>query len=309
MIPYPQRYYGTVLHTTDFVTQRWMLGELGTVSYTDGTDGVMFLPDGHEKMIAITSLPGPDEDEIKSIARNVPGAVWAIAYEPNRRGDAYSALATVGELDRLYSAIKAEDPTARVTSPPVLNWDFTCIGCPGFTRGSDWIAEFRSAFVTFLGKEPPVDIWAINVYPLVWAENLLPTVDTSIPIDQVQGLSDYLDAEYPGQDKPIWITEMSLHWGYDEIDFNPPGCLGRAPAPKGTYQTQQVIDYLTTVYDWLEANAASLNVERWFQYITYRDIHTCNGDGYAGVSLFDGPDIGANLTEVGEFFRDRVKVP
>ena len=45
-------------------------------------------------------------------------------------------------------------------------------------RGRDWIEGFRSALITFLGKEPPVDMWAINVYPLVWDENLLPTVDT-----------------------------------------------------------------------------------------------------------------------------------
>ena len=244
----PDSRYGAVFHTTNASTQRWLLGQLGIEWFTDGTEDIRFIPAGHNKLILISSLPGPDADKLRQMARNAPGAVWAIVNEPNRRGDDYAADAIVEELDELYSAIRTADPTARITSPPVLNWRFTCEGCPGYMRGITWIEEFRDAFLTNLGKEPPVDIWAINVYPLDWVN--LPTVNPQIPIDQVSGLAEYLQATYPGEAKPIWIPELSLHWGWDDILFRQTGCLGRSPSPAGTYQTAQVIDYLDSVYDW-----------------------------------------------------------
>ena len=67
-----------------------------------------------------------------------------------------------------------------------------------------------------------------------------------------------------------------------------------------------VIEYLDSVFDWLDANAASKNIERWFLLSTYYDISTCNAGAYAGLTLFDGHDVGADLTPVGEFFADRV---
>ena len=87
--------------------------------------------------------------------------------------------------------------------------------------------------------------------------------------------------------------------GYD-------GSCDGLPQPTGTYQTQKVIDYLDGVFNWLDANAATKNIEKWFLYATYRDITTCSSDGYAGLTLFDSPELGANLTPVGEFVRDRV---
>jgi hypothetical protein len=67
-----------------------------------------------------------------------------------------------------------------------------------------------------------------------------------------------------------------------------------------------VIGYLDAIFDWLDANAASMNLEKWFLYNTYSDITVCTSSSYAGLTLFDSPEVGANLTAVGQFFRDRV---
>ena len=169
------------------------------------------------------------------------------------------------------------------------------------------MAEFRAAYVAEYGVEPPIDIWAIDVYPLDWVN--LPTVDHQLIIAQVNGLRQYLDAAGL-QNEPIWITELGLHWGYDAMLFSVDEGYDIScdpyPQPTGTYQTAQVIGYLDGVFDWLDANAISKKIEKWFLFNTYRDITTCTSDAYAGLTLFDGPGVGANLTEVGQFFRDRV---
>ena len=167
--------------------------------------------------------------------------------------------------------------------------------------------EFRSAYLTQYGVEPPIDIWAIDVYPLDWWN--LPTVDHQLAIDQVNGLRQYLDS-VGQQNKPIWITELGLHWGWDamlfSIDEGYDSSCDPYPQPTGTYQTAQVIGYLDAVFDWLDANTASKKIEKWFLLSTYENVITCNSGSYAGITFFDGPGVGANLTDVGQFFRDRV---
>ena len=244
-----------------------------------------------------------------------PGATWYIVGEPNRRAG-YGASDIVSQLHDLYTAIKEADPTAKITSPSILNWDFTCLGCVslipcwegGYQSGRLWVEQFRSEYLSRYGTEPPVDIWAIDVYPLDWCNR--PTVNAQIAIDQIAAMRAYLDDIPEQRNKPIWITEFALHWGWDDWQWGVPGCNtpdGRPlPSPAGTYQTEQVIQYLRTVFDWLEANAHDMDIERWFTFISYQDITKCNNGAYAGLSLFDGPDPGASLTEVGVFFRNRV---
>ncbi len=244
-----------------------------------------------------------------------PGAVWYIVGEPNRRAG-YAAGDIVDQLHDLYVAIKAADPTALITSPSVLNWDFTCLrpeyhGCSWDLSGREWVEEFRGTYLATYGEEPPVDIWAIDAYPLDWIN--LPTVNAQIPIDQISGLRQYLDTIPAHQGKPIWVTEFSLHWGYDCPDPSnrPWSCLvfteeGIGPPADAVYQEDAVIQYLTTVYDWLEENATPLNIERWLTFTSYRDLAAPNAAGFAGLTLFDGPAPGAHLTPVGEFFANRV---
>lgn len=224
-----------------------------------------------------------------------------VANEPNRR-DGYDADRIIHDLHDIYTAIKGADPTARIVSPPLLNWIFTCIGCPGFGRGTDWAETFRVGYHLAFGEEPPTDIWAVNAYPIDWDN--IPTLVPDLMIDQIKGLRAWRDERPFQAGKPIWVTEIGLHWGYDEIDFDAAGCNG-LPAPSGTYREASVTDYLRAVYDCLDANAETQNVERWFQYISYRDIATCKTGGYAGVTLFDQASVGGNLTAAGRLFRDR----
>jgi hypothetical protein len=78
------------------------------------------------------------------------------------------------------------------------------------------------------------------------------------------------------------------------------------PTPAGTYREDLVVKYLRELFDWLDANAQSMNIQKVFVYVTYRDITKCSADAYAGMTLFDGPQVGASLTEAGKLFGDRI---
>ncbi|NQW16375.1 MAG: hypothetical protein HQ478_02710 [Chloroflexi bacterium] len=307
-VPVPDDRFGIVLHTKDPVEQKWFLDQLGADWFIDGG----YRPDasaGKNKVLFVGSLPGivngeigPSPDDLEFLANANPGSTWLIANEPNRR-PGYDVENVLDDLHDAYAGIKAGDPTAKIVSPPQLNWLFTCLGCTsGFGRGTDWIPLFRQRYMEQFGEEPPIDIWAVNAYPLDWLN--LPTINPLIVTTQILGLRVWLNETGSQAHKPIWVTEVGLHWGWDNIKFNQSGCNG-LPYPDGTYQEGQTTAYLNSIYDWLEDNATTLNVERWFQYIAYHDITGCNTDGYAGVTLFDGPSVGANLTPAGDAFRDR----
>ena len=304
--PDPDERYALIAHTNDPVKQQWLLDTFETRWFLDYTSGVAVIPTGYKKLIYIGNVPGPSREAIRDIASQAPGSVWYVVGEPNRRAG-YTARTIVSQLHDLYALIREADPTAKITSPSILNFEFTCNGCGGYQKGKDWIEEFRSEYLALYGVEPEVDIWAIDVYPIDW-ENT-PTVDHQIAIEQIEGLREYLDTIPDQQGKPIWITELGLHWGYSDIDWTVEECIVNGvqrPAPGGIYETEQVIGYLREVFDWLDANATGMDIERWFMYTTYRDITTCSSDAYAGLTLLDGPDVGANLTRVGEYFKGRV---
>lgn len=44
-------------------------------------------------------------------------------------------------------------------------------------------------------------------------------------------------------------------------------------------------------------------IERWFFFITWKDIVNVGLDGYMGIVLFDGPEQGAALNCLGEAYR------
>jgi hypothetical protein len=60
------------------------------------------------------------------------------------------------------------------------------------------------------------------------------------------------------------------------------------------------------LFDWLDANASTMKIERVFLYVTYRDITVCSPDAYAGMTLFNGPAAGASLTDAGKLLRERI---
>ncbi|MBM4406687.1 MAG: hypothetical protein FJ039_11025 [Chloroflexi bacterium] len=307
--------YGVILHTSNPAEQQYFLDTLGTKWFIDFTASPVAIP-GHQKVLFLggTGLPLA---QIQTLTQQFPGAVWYILGEPNDGGARPQTdgrndgtlpegldeiTAVVDQLHILYSQIKQLDPTAKITSPSVLNWDFTCTGCGGYESGHSWTDKFYTQYVNRHGP-PPIDIWAIDVYPIAWDN--LPTVNANLAIEQIQNMRAFLNNIHAQANKPIWITELSMHWGYPAASFNTPGC-GTLPSPSGAYQTTQVINYMGTIFNWLEANSAPLNIQRWFQFISYNDITTCNGGAYAGISLFTSPQTGAPLSATGEYFRNRV---
>jgi hypothetical protein len=76
-----------------------------------------------------------------------------------------AVLDVIESLHDVYGWIKAADPTAKITSPSVLNFDFTCMCCgSGIPTGRSWAEEYRTEYLVRYGEEPPVDIWAIDIF-------------------------------------------------------------------------------------------------------------------------------------------------
>lgn len=306
--PSPDDRYGIILHTEEPDEQAWFLDELSASWFIDGTFNPN-APSGKRKLLFVGSLPGinswehgPEPADLLEMARDNPGAHWLVANEPNRRPN-YGPEEILKDLHDSWKAIKEGDPTAKIVSPPMLNWVFTCSGCPGFIRGTDWAEEFRIRYWDRFSETPPIDIWAVNAYPLDWVN--LPTLNPDIVINQIRGLRRWLDQRPDEAGKPIWVTELGLHWGYADIDFDVPGCDG-LPTPAGRYHMSGVLDYLNDVYDWLELKGDDLKIQRWFQYVSYHEIETCNQDGYAGLTLFESHRVGADLTPAGRLVRNRI---
>ena len=116
----------------------------------------------------------------------------------------------------------------------------------------------------------------------------------------------YLDAIPAYVNTPIWVTEIALHWGYEGWKFSNPYDPGKPVEPVGKYCEREVATYLKTVMDWFKNNADAYNIERWFQFVTYADIVNINIFGYSGITLFDGPSVGASLTNMGKIYKDLI---
>jgi hypothetical protein len=234
------------------------------------------------------------------------------------------------------TVLKAADPTAKILSPSVLNWDFTCIGCGGYQLGMDWATAFVDAYEAKYGLKPPIDVWAIDAYPIDWINtpnndpSQLPlyvpgagpihfagggsSEHSSIATQQLVVMRQYLNSI--GHDsKPIWITELAVHVGYDtawvlkttgeacnktQVENNE--CeIGAG----GVYHWDKMSNYIIEVLDWLDANAETHGVEKWFFYKTYRDLINIATDGYMGISLLDDPTMGTGPNCLGETYRTR----
>jgi hypothetical protein len=242
--------------------------------------------------------------KIASIASAQPGAHWYIYGEPNITK---TVDGSIEDLKYYYDEIRFADPTAILMSPSMLNWDFTCIECGGYTSGQAWMTELVTKYQSLYGTLPPWDVWSIDIYPIDWGNfpstGVHPDTQEFIPETQITQYRDYIDS-LPGRaGDPIVITELGIHWGYDQALFGEPGCS--QAKPDGNYRADVMIEYFDRTYTWLEQNAVSKNIERWMTFITYSPLTACTVDPYAGISLFDGPNIGANLTEVGQWYKIR----
>lgn len=239
-------------------------------------------------------------------AQATPGSVWVIGGEVNvPTNDAISPEAYVAEFDYYYAAIKAADPTARVSGPSILNWDFACTGCPGYTLGRSWMIDFLDAYQAEHQAMPPFDIWAIDAYPLTW--DSVPMTNSALVITQLLRYREFLDSSQIGQNgKPIWVMEIASHWAYESWDLDP--VVGLTIGPGLDWETDYRWDdmhrYMREVLDFLDREGPRYRIERWFLFATYLDIRETASTGYAGIYLLDGPGQDASLNRLGQLFRE-----
>lgn len=309
--------YGVISHTGSTAVISNMLQTLGANEYIDFQSNPATAPAGTTKLIYIpvrANIPVLSTSQIQTYADAKPGSIWYVGGETNLWS---SVDQVVEDMKYYYDQIRAADPTAKITSPSMLNWTFTCFGCAGYTTGQHWLSEFVDRYQQLYSEPPPWDYWAIDLYPIDWwntpnngfspeviAEyaGSNPPAEKSLPVEQLLGLREFIDSKQEFTGAPIIVTELGIHWGYDAVTITPECPSGK---PTGNYNLSVMIDYFSMVFDWLDANASSKHIEKWFTYTTYRNIGQCRSDGYAGVSIFDDPNDGVTLSEFGEWYRVR----
>ena len=221
-------------------------------------------------------------------------------------------FAPVFEYFRTY--LLAGDSTAKIISPGVLNWEWTCYQLCGYQQGKVWVEEFVDAYESRFGENPPVDVWAIHTYPIDWTNTPNNDPDTAkqptykgsktkhsgVVIDQLEGMREYLNGNGYA-DTPIWIGEIAIHVGFD--GWQP---VGDGFGPVGDYHWDNMRDYISEVLDWLETNAASNKIEKWFFFKTWKDIQNPPSfDPYMGYVFFNESGQGTSRNCLGDLYRAR----
>ena len=312
-VPTPDPRYGVVVSSSDNDAGHF-LDELDVDWYLNFTANTAGIPSGRNKVMFINSIQPGKLMSAGSIAALVgsaqAGSYWYIGGEPNRTTVTGAQFADV--FHHYYTNITAADPTAKITGPSVLNWDFTCIGCGGYVSGESWLIDFITTYEATYSAKPPVDVWAMDVYPIDWLNT--PNNDTVrlasyqgqnvlhsfIATQQLVNMRQYLDANGYAS-TPIWITEIAIHVGYESWSYNPIPNID----PVLPYHWDNMSNYMNEVLDWLEVNASSKKIEKWFFYSTWIDIVDVGADGYMGIIFFDGPQKGSSLNCLGEVYRAR----
>ena len=258
---------------------------------------------------------------ISSMISKLPtGSFWYVGGEPNDPAKYVSGSDFADVFHYYYNEITNIDPTASVMSPSLLNWWFTCFECGGYQSGRDWAEDFISSYETKYGVKPPVAAWNVDLYPIDWRgwveksagrdpSAYLPNDNWLLMRDQItggdwpllplgselsrkffcctvgnvayEGMRAYLDSQ-GYQNTPIWITEMAVHWGYDDIVATIP------PGPAGEYRWADLSVFLNNFTGWLQANAGDYKISKWFLFKSWKNIAEPAGDAYAGIILF-GP--------------------
>ena len=359
--------FGVALHSRSKADNLYFLQQLGVRWYLDLESNMSQVPDGALKVgyinlprgqqaaqdlwnsgkaeqiedltdAEIADLGVPTRQELRDMAQAAPGTYWYIFGEPNKNFTFITGTRFASIFHYILTQLKVGDIDAKIVSPSVLNWDYTCIGCVGFVFcdgalvtgfqcGKEWLENFIGAyFVKYPGENPPVDVWAIDAYPLDWINT--PNNDpnknfqhSAIAVEQLVGMRQYLDTIEEDSVKvyantPIWITEIAVHVGYDSWQWVLKGtgdaCSGTQVAnglcdikPIGVYHWDNMRNYIVEILDWMDANAETYGVERWFFYKSYRDVVNIANDGYMGISLFADPDVGTAPNCLGETYRRR----
>ena len=73
----------------------------------------------------------------------------------------------------------------------------------------------------------------------------------------------------------------------------------------GNYSWVDSSAFLDKMLDWLDNNADQYQVERWFLFVAYKDIVNIDKDGYMGITLFSGPEIGSSINCLGNQYKSK----
>jgi hypothetical protein len=217
-------------------------------------------PQGTQAALIRSDIPY-DLDELARRARAAPGGVWLIGNEPNTGGqDDISPDAYADFVAHVATAIRAADPTAVLVGPNILNWDQTCVGCPGFMAGRLWSESFVASYYTRYGPLP-FDAWGVHAYVLDWSR--LPMVDAPFAQTELAATRAWLDRW--GLDLPIWLTEFGVIYGWEGLEWVEINGDFRA-VPQGRFRNDLIGSYLDQMLDWLTRNGPTMRIERWFLY-------------------------------------------
>ena len=232
-----------------------------------------------------------------------PGSYWLLGNEPNVTGSAgeLTGAAYARAFHDATVTIKQADPTAMIVAPNLLNFDFTCTACPGYTSGHAWLDSFLAAYAADYGGLPPVDVWAIHTYPLDF--NNFPQANASLVEDQLQEFRTYLDAVPGLTGAPIWDTELGTHWGYEGLQWRNDSSGVTKAYPTGAFRTDLLLGYMQQVIGWLQANGPALQINRWFLFASHVATPEPWETVYGGIDLLDGDGPNAQLTPFGQLYR------
>ncbi len=226
--------FGVILHSISKSDSEYFLDQLGVNWYIRFDADQSKIPGGANKVpfiqVPAKSSYWTDSSELKDLSNSAiaaygfftrpeiqqmvqaaPGSYWYIFGEPNRYSDPNltgARFATV--FDYFATEIKQADPTAKIVSPSILNWETVCGGC-WYPPGLDWLSEFIAAYQGDNGGAlPPVDIWAIDLYPIDWFDTPNSEAHAPTVFDQLAGFRGYLNGFTEYANTPIWITAPSM---------------------------------------------------------------------------------------------------
>lgn len=267
-------------------------------------------PAGATPTFLLPINPIMDEAALRKAVRSAPGTAWLIGNEPNVQAEVAISSIAAGTPDQYVTAleyyarvIRSEDATAKLVGPNVLNWSYTCDNCGGFRPGREWTDAMRDSYRARFNQEPPLDIWSVHPYDLDWVH--LPNGNAALQIAQIQGLRDWLDAIPALQGAPVWVTEIGFHWAYPGIEKRPDGLY----YPVGAFDYDHAEQWMRTVFGWLDANAESQHIEKWFLWLTYTNVLEDWMGEWPSPRLLDGPSVSAPINRLGRLYQQLAGAP
>jgi len=196
------------------------------------------------------------------------GNYWSVANEPNwwpRFAPADYAL----EFHLYATFIKGLDPTAKITTGGLLVSNYYTGPTYTWIKWWDWIDQFRAAYQSAYGTPPPVDVWDIHPYDAADYSN--GTSPGQKAIANIVSMRQYVDRAGLS-DVPISISEICAFTTDDSTQ----------------------VDFINTLFSWLNANGDAQEVIRWYWWISTTQVYASG--------LFDGSYNRARINVKGDAY-------